>query len=221
MIYTAGNLGGHHNDAPNFYPEMDSAWVGIRPVQRLFGQPNAISQVTYPPVYKDYRLGPSNEGKLFLILINEAHKLEFGEESSQAKSDAVGALASPQMTILGLSKTIGPVSGELPDDMTKPLSVESKLAKIKSGTFTPNDFFKDATILGGISLSEILDEVTTLTSPAYQKCCRESLPIRPNSTLHSNGKRRSKIVTYYHSSFLMQTKSNLQYLKWIATSRLR
>src|SRR5262249_42499804 len=150
-------------------PEMESARVGIRPVQRLFGQPNAISQVTYPPVYKDNGLGPSNEGKLFLILINEAHKLEFGEESSQAKSDAVGALASPQMTILGLSKTIGPVSGEIPSDMTIPDNVESKLKSIKSGTFAPNEFFKDATILGGISLSEILDVVTSLTSPAVPK----------------------------------------------------
>ena len=169
MIYAAGNLLNPINDAPNFYPETDSAWVGIRPIQKLFGQPNAISQVTYPLVYKENGLGPANKGMLFLILINKAHKLEFGGESSQAKSDAVGALASPQMTILGLSKTIGPVSGEIPGDMTIADNVESNLANITSDTFKPDDFFKDATILGGISLSEILAEVKPLTSDAVPK----------------------------------------------------
>ena len=176
MIYAAGNLLNSINDAPNFYPETDSAWVGIRPIQKLFGQANAISQVTYPPVYKNNGLGPSNKGMLFLILINNAHKLEFGGESSQAKSDAVGALASPQMTILGLSKTIGPVSGEIPDDMTDSAKVQSKLDNIINDKFTPNDFFNDATILGGISLSEILTEVNILTSPAVPKMLSRESP---------------------------------------------
>ena len=169
MTYAAGNLKKPSDDAPNFYPETDSARVGIRPVQRLFGQPNAISQVTYPPVYKENGLGEGNKGMLFLILINKMHKLEFGGESNQAKSDTVGALASPQMTILGLSKTIGPVSGEIPDDVTDSAKVQSKLDNIINDKFTPNDFFKDATILGGISLSEILEEVNSLTSPAVPK----------------------------------------------------
>jgi hypothetical protein len=177
----AGAITAHHAHAPNFYPEVDAAKVGIPPLQKLLGQPNAVVNVTYPDVFKQYGFGEGdptkNQGKLFLQLLNEKHELAFG--GSGAKSDALGALAAPQMTILGLSKIMGPVAGKAPAKLDDAAAIEAALGNVVGGTFDPLDFFNGATILGGVELSKILAAVPELAGAGVPKLLSRELPAAP------------------------------------------
>jgi hypothetical protein len=180
MTFRAGNLKVHYHLEPNYYPETEAAQVGIKAVQKLLGQSNAVAEVTYPKVYKEHRFGEldasKNPGKVFLQLINQAHSLEFGESTNQAKSDALGALASPQMAIQGLSKIMGPVAAKLPSDPTDPAKIEDALKNVIGNKFDPTDFFKGAKILGGVDLADILVVVNTLVGGDVPKMLSRELP---------------------------------------------
>ena len=128
---------------PAVYPEIDVAECGIKPIQKLLGKHDFITEVAYPDFYKSHGFDPlQNKGQVFLKL-TAAKKLPFGGSPQEAKSDSLGALATPKMSLLGLSKILGPVSG---DDAATPQLVETGLDKIKGGTFDPASFFKDATL---------------------------------------------------------------------------
>jgi hypothetical protein len=182
MTFAAGALrsGVHFPLAPNYYPEVDRAEVGIRPVQKLLNQPNAVVSVTYPEVYKQHRFGEQdaskNKGQLFLQLVDKVHDLQFGESPNAAKSDGLGALAAPQMAIQGLSKTMGPVAAKPPADPADPAQIEGALANVIGDKFDPTDFFKGAKILGGIDLADILDVVATLVGADVPKMLSRDLP---------------------------------------------
>jgi hypothetical protein len=184
MTFAAGNLrpGVHFPFAPNFYPEVDRAEVGIRPVQKLLNQPNAIVPVTYPKVYKQHRFGESdaskNKGQVFLQLVDQVHELQFGEAPNAAKSDGLGALAAPQMAIQGLSRTMGPVSAQPPANPADPAAIEGALANVIGGSFNPVDFFKGAKILGGIDLGSVLALVPSLGGPEVPKLLSRELTDR-------------------------------------------
>jgi hypothetical protein len=184
MTFAAGDLklGLHFDLSPNFYPETESAWVGIRPVQKLLAQPNAVVQVAYPTVYRDHGFGekdPSkNKGRLFLQLINAVHPLEFGEEPGKAKSDALGALASPQMAIQGLSSLMGPVAAQVPANLSDPAQIENALSKVIGNQFDPTDFFKGAKILGGVELADILEVASSLLGADVPKLVSQDFPDR-------------------------------------------
>jgi hypothetical protein len=187
MTFAAGDLKtGPHALEPNFYPEAASARVGIPPLRKLLGRPDAVVDVTYPNVYKEHGFGEldpaQNKGGVFLQLINQVHRLEFGGGANQAKSDAVGALASPQMSIQGLSKIMGPVAAKEPTDPTDPNQIEVALANVIGGTFNPADFFRDATILGGMKLAEILDIVNGLAHIDVPKLLSRELPDRTEAS---------------------------------------
>ncbi len=162
---------------PNFHPEVDVAECGIKPIQKLLGQPSFIAEVAYPDFYKTDGLGGANVGQVFLKL-TKAKQLAFGG-GAQAKSDSLGALASPQMTLLGLSKVMGPVSG---NNALDPAQVETELGTVKQGKFDPTQFFKDATLLGGIKLGEILTTATDLSGNNVPKLLSRDLPERTETT---------------------------------------
>jgi hypothetical protein len=161
--------------APNFYPETAAAVVGVPALQKLLGRPEVI-EVTYPEEYKTHGFGElsagKNAGKVFLQVLTQPFKLEFGGGAGQSKSDTLGALATPQMSILGLSKTMGPVAGQ---DPANAADVASKLANALASQFNPADFFKGATILGGIELATILSAVTGLAGPKVPKLVSREL----------------------------------------------
>ena len=173
ITFTAGDFTGTP-PKPNFYPEIDVAEVGIKSIQKLLSQPNFIAEVAYPAFYKTGGFTTGNTGQVFLKLTS-AKRLTFGGSGTQAKSDSLGALASPQMSLLGLSKVMGPVSGKDAADAT---AVESELTAAKSGEFRPDDFFKDATLLGGIKLGEILTKGTDLSAPSVPKMLARDFPDR-------------------------------------------
>ena len=74
--------------------------MGIRAVQRLLGQPQAVVPVRYPDEYRKNAFAGANKGEVFLETVTD-YALEFGGGTGQAKSDALGALATPSMAIQG------------------------------------------------------------------------------------------------------------------------
>jgi hypothetical protein len=176
MTFAAGEVDKLHATQPNSYPETDAARVGVKPVQKVLGQPNAVVKVAYPEVFKDHGFSSSeNGGGLFLHVIDQAHTLAFGGGDA-AKTDAIGGLAAPGMSILGLSKVMGPVSGQPPADMADRAKVEDALGNVVKGTFDPADFFKGASILGGVNLAELLKTVTGLAGGDVPKLLSRELP---------------------------------------------
>ena len=180
MTFAAGDPRSVSPVKANFYPETESAGVGIRPLQKLLGQPNAIAEVAYPPVYKAGGFGPPNGGEVFLQLVGGAHELAFG--GAGAKSDQLGALAAPQMSILGLSRIMGPVAAKAPPVVADPAAmsaaITSALSNVVSNEFHPADFFNGATILGGVKLADILATVVGLARDDVPKLLSRELPDR-------------------------------------------
>ena len=158
---------------PRFYPEVRSARVGVSAIQRLLQQPNAVTDVEYTEVYKEagFTTGPgsANSGEVFLKTL-QPFDLGFGDK---VRSDALGALATPSMAIQGLSRIMGPVAAKPPTGME---SIEKNLGKVINNTFDPTDFFKGATILGGVELSSILDQAASLAGSDVPKLLTKHLP---------------------------------------------
>ena len=175
MTFAAGEVKKQAATQANFYPETDAALVGIKPIQKLLGQPDAVVDVAYPSVFKEDGFAGKNRGGLFLHVIDHEHTLAFGGGNA-AKTDAIGGLAAPGMSILGLSKLMGPVSGQPPGDMSDRAQVEDKLKNVIGGTFNPADFFKGANILGGVDLAELLDSIPDLNRDEVPKLLSRELP---------------------------------------------
>ncbi|MDX6611165.1 MAG: hypothetical protein QOD75_351 [Blastocatellia bacterium] len=162
LVFRTAPVSGVFVEEPQFYPEVQDAKIGIAAIRRLLQQPDATAGVTYAKTYKNHGFTGTNQGELFLALQSE-FKLEFGNE---VKSDAIGGLATPSMAILGLSRIMGPVSAQTPTGSETP---EDKLQNIINNDFQPLDFFKDAKILGGIKLTEILQHVSGLGNSSVPK----------------------------------------------------
>jgi hypothetical protein len=172
ITFRAGKLTGA---TPHVYPEIEVAEVGVKPIQKLLSRPDFVAEVAYPDFYAAHGFDAAhNAGQVFLKLTS-AKRLPFGGAPQDAKTDAVGALATPAMSLLGLSKIMGPVSGAEAADATQ---VEAALATVKSGGFEPAEFFKDATLLGGIKLGEIITAATSLHGPDVPKMVSRDFPDR-------------------------------------------
>lgn len=166
MTFDAAGVTGVAKKEPQFYPEVETALVGIAAIQRLLQQPGAVSKVAYPKPYKTAGFGAANKGEVFLKLL-APFELEFG---NSVKSDAIGGLASPSMSIQGLSRIIGPVAAKPAAD------VETALSKVINNEFNPEDFFKGAKILGGVELYEILQTASALGGADVPRLLSKQLP---------------------------------------------
>jgi hypothetical protein len=168
LTFWSGALrSGPHPLDPNVYPEVSRTQFGVPALQKLLGQ-NVIVSGVYAEAYRDHGFGGDNPGQVFLEL-KPPLPLPFGGGPGQAKSDALGALAAPQMSIFGLSRVMGPVAA-------KPAG--GSLAKAVGGQFDPADFFDGATILGGVDLGAILDVVVGLAGANVPKLLSRELPDR-------------------------------------------
>jgi hypothetical protein len=168
MTLAGAGVSGLSKTKPQFYPEVQSARVGIAAIQRLLQQPGAMVPVTYPEVWKTAGMNP---GDVFLKTL-EPYGLDFGD---QVKSDALGAMATPSMAIQGLSRVMGPVAAQPP---ANPANIEQALGQIINNTFNPADFFKGAKILGGVDLGAILEVATSLAGLDVPKLLSRQLPDR-------------------------------------------
>lgn len=162
--------------APGFYPEIARAHVGVPSLRKLMVQPNALVSVVYPKLYREHGFGETdatkNRGRVFLHLV-QPHPLRFGGDGDDAKSDAIGGLASPQMEIRALSLAMGPVAvnPSLASNQAK-----QALENIADGAFDPAQFFDDARILGGVDLGGILETAQALTESQVPKLVTRELP---------------------------------------------
>ncbi len=163
---------------PDFYPEVQLAKVGIKPVQKLLSQPNFVTEVEYPELYRSSGFSAANAGQVFLQFTS-AVPLGFSGGAGQPKTDSLGALASPEMNLLGLSKVVGPVAG---DTKGGTVAVKDAITKITGGTFDPRDFLKDAKILGGITLSDLLSVKHDLSGADVPKLLARDLPDHVEAT---------------------------------------
>lgn len=158
---------------PDFYPEIELATVGIKPVQKLLAQPGFTTPMRYPAFYAAHGFDPAqNAGRIFLQL-TDALPLRFGGQPTAPKSDALGALATPQMNLLGLSAISGPVAGQAASGADQ---VQTALGKVAAGHFDPSDFFGDATLLGGIKLGSIVQEALSLAGANVPKLLTQDFP---------------------------------------------
>ncbi len=128
-----------------FYPAMEKSEVRVAAVEQLTGAA-ATTSIAYHPTYNEAGLDSSlNKGQVFAQLLDSV-PLAFG--AAGATADKVGGLLTPSMDINGLSRSLGPVAGDL--------------AKMVAGSFDPKDIFKDllnATLLGDISLQDVIAAV--------------------------------------------------------------
>lgn len=147
-------------DRPPFYPALNNADVSLPQLRHLIGGDSDVN-ISYSDAYKLGGFGTGkNKGEVWAKIRNPI-PLTFG--GSPDKSCGV---ASPDMSIGGVSRAFGPIGG----------SVD----KLASGGFDPKTFFGDAKILGGVSLADILDDIVdfgSLTNVANQIPMLKSIPI--------------------------------------------
>jgi hypothetical protein len=152
-------------DEAHFYPAMERSMARHAAVQRLLQKPDVDLEVQYADAYLKHGFDTPNTGEVFLKLV-KPFPLTFGKNPGDVKSDAIGGIATPDMSISGLSRIMGPVSTQAP---TGSQTIDNKLEAASTNQFKPTDFFKDAKILGGVKLAEIIGEVTGLDSDEVPK----------------------------------------------------
>jgi len=157
-------------DDAQFYPEAHLARADIAAVRRLLQKPDASVDLEYPDAYKSFGFGAGNPGEVFLKVRDNELALNFGGET---KSDSIGGLATPSMSILGLSRIMGPVAAQKP---ANPAQIENSLGSIINDQFNPADFFKDALILGGVNLGEIIQGLGGLANKEVPKLLSRETP---------------------------------------------
>lgn len=129
---------------PLFYPILSQAEIRLPAVAQLAKQKAESLAVELFGSYVEEGLAEVGEaGQVFLNTLKD-QALSFAEQA-----DVVGALATPNFDITGITRNLGPVGG--------------LLDTIKDGKFTPQEIFDTAAkILGGLKLADILDKVLDL-----------------------------------------------------------
>lgn len=154
---------------PAFFPALHSAAIQMPEAATLSG--NGVGGSTM--AYEDTVYLPNgfvgNHGGVFLKTTGTKHQISFNAGKS-------GGAVTPNLSIAGYSREIGPASGNLPDLIT--------------GNFDPQKVFDsvDAKLLGGVPLKVILSTVqfgdNTDNTKALQLTSREKFnPHRIETTL--------------------------------------
>jgi hypothetical protein len=129
------------HDQPLCYPNVHEAVVTLSAAaQAAGGAPLASNPtVSYHPTFvSDDFNSPGNLGNLFMQIVNGAPPLNFGQGSS-------GGVITPNLVLSGLSRSLGPVAGDV--------------GNILGGDFDPTSVFAgalDANILGGVKLIDLI-----------------------------------------------------------------
>ena len=127
-----------------FFPSMDAADVVVPAIQQLSGGSGDMP-IQFFADYLDNGMGP---GEVFAQKTGTPLPVGFNGKQS-------GGVATPNLTVSGLSRKFGTVSGSDP-------------TKISQGQFDPTDIFQDldhAKLFGVISLADLLGAVEDLLDP--------------------------------------------------------
>lgn len=139
--------------SPPWYPVVSSAEVRLPALSQLSGAAGDDAtpgpQISYNPTYLENGF-QAGLPEVFLDIGAPNPALDFSQsapQSAQSGTSLSGGLVAPNFTIDGFARDLGPISDT---------------ADLVAGNFDPSTFFGglDATILGAISLSEILGTVT-------------------------------------------------------------
>jgi hypothetical protein len=130
----AGNLPANY--PVQFLPALNAAGAEIPAVTQLLGRADPV-EITLHPAFLDHGMeGPNAKAVAFVALTNPV-KLNFA-------ADKAGGLAKPDMGVNGVTRVMGAVA-----------SVDT----VVSGT-VDTSAFKDAELLGGIKIGDILEAAT-------------------------------------------------------------
>ena len=127
---------------PRFVPVLHRAVVDVPALQRL-APSTAPATLHYPAPYLANEFVGSNAGEVFLAVAPDASQvpIDFGKQA-----DRSGGFLAPNLSLSGLSRVTGPVSGEL--------------ATAISGSFDPTAWFggllETAKLFGVLELQDII-----------------------------------------------------------------
>lgn len=143
-----------HDAPPNkqyggFLPKLFKAEVNIPAVEQLLGT-NAPTAIGY---YDDYLnnngfANAGNKNGLFARIVKESAPGQLAADTikSAFSADKAGGIATPDLSISGITRELGPLAGDL--------------VKAAQDVFDPKDFFKDvadtAKLFGSLKLTDVL-----------------------------------------------------------------
>jgi hypothetical protein len=125
-----------------FFAKMEQADVVVPAIQQVTGGPGEMPVQYYSP----YLASGLGVGEVFLQKVGAPLAVGFNGKQS-------GGVATPNLTVSGLSRKFGTVSGATPD-------------KVASGAYDAADIFKDAgaKLFGVINISDLIDAVAGAVS---------------------------------------------------------
>ena len=129
-------------DQPYFYPAFEKTKVRIDAVEQIAATEAFREIALHDTYYKHGIKSSQNKGEVFAKLVSQV------ELSFNTSADKGGGIATPNVNIAGLSRSLGTVGGNVEE--------------VTSGKFDPTSFFDealDANLIGGISLRDIIDAV--------------------------------------------------------------
>ncbi len=126
------------------YNTQAQALIQCEALSQIAGQ-DAGTALTYTETYITHGFDPAyNNGEVFLGAIPGASC-----PAIHFSADQVGGVAAPNFTLVGHSRLLGPVTGD-------PKNPDGSLKTQTTGGFDPTQCLKDAVLLGGLVLSEIV-----------------------------------------------------------------
>jgi hypothetical protein len=132
-----------------FLPRLFKAKVSLPALEAMLGSA-AGTQIAYSDKYLTN--DPANATGLFANIVNEVSSgvLNTAKLLSEFSADKAGGFATPNLSVSGLTSSLGPLAGDLD--------------KVAQDDFQPTDFFgdvKDAAMLfGTFSLADLLEPLT-------------------------------------------------------------
>jgi hypothetical protein len=160
----------YRHDLPYFYPAVDYARITSSSIKRVTGNTNPTRVIFYPGYLASGFDRKKNRGEV-ILQIEDQNQLDLAFGGAQKNVDKAGGLASPDTTVVGFSRSSGPIGGRYtaPDSAhaamrvtranPKGTATSTSLSTFSTGNFNPADFFgglTSAKILGAIKLSDII-----------------------------------------------------------------
>jgi hypothetical protein len=147
-----------------FYPVASSLDLRLPAVELIAGA-KAATNVSFHKRYLDHGLDAGQNPGALVAAMNPTSPIALGFAN---KGDRSGGLIQPDLSLTGLSRTLGPVGGPKLDD-------------IANGNFNPSDFFQGASpkLFGAIPLDRVL---TAMGLTAGSKPRAPKIQIEPDGS---------------------------------------
>lgn len=137
---------------PPFYPRMERGLVSMQSIEQMLGIPHGQVEVRYFEGYKRDGIDPKHQ--IFLTLGQGGLPLR-----ASGRPERSGGIASPDLKVAAISRLTGPVGGGGATNSVLATGDPDFGSAVK-GIFDPDQFFRDAKLLGVVSLSRIIAGAT-------------------------------------------------------------